>query len=624
MTAPIARRLLAPVLLLAVCAPVIAGDFIVVAGDTLWLTDPVVVVGSRVPAALPGLLRAVSIADADEIALSPVRSAAEQLGLIPEVEIRQRQQYGVQADLSIRGSTFDQVQVLVDGIDVGDPQTGHHNLDLPLGLLDIARLEVLRGQGSALYGSAAFGGVLNVVSRTPEPVFGGRLGLTGGDFETRGGRFRLDTGEGEVLGAPAKGWLSVDRFETQGDRDGTDTENLSVATRLDTGVLGGESTVLVGWSERDFGALDFYAPYPSRERTRTLFAGLRHRTDLGERVTLEQRVSGRRHEDRFVLFGDDPDAYTNDHETRRAALDTRLAVDAGYGLTVVTGLDASYEDIASTGVRGGVRGPALGEHRRRHAAGAVEFVYVRDGLRGSVGSRLDAWDVAAPDWSRSAALAWSGRTLDLRASAGTVFRLPNFTELHYVDPSNVADPDLDPEHGWAWDLGAAVRGGLWTYDVSFFERHETDLIDWVRPVDAAAEPWRTRNIASGRVRGWTQSVSLRTPQGHAVAFHHSLLDAERSLPAGLVGKYTALTPRHQAALSASVRVQRRVTLTSVVRHRALPASSGDTVVDLRLTARQDAWNWILDLTNVFDRHYAEIPGIPMPGRLATTSIGFDF
>jgi iron complex outermembrane receptor protein len=621
---PSFRRLLTLVpLLLAAAAAHAADPFVVVAGDTLWLTDPVVVVGSRVPVALPGLLRSVSIADADEIALSPVRSAAEQLQLIPEVEIRQRQQYGVQADLSIRGSTFDQVRVQLDGMDVGDPQTGHHNLDLPLGLADIARLEVLRGQGSSLYGSAAFGGVLNVVSRTPGEDFGGMLEVGGGGNATRAARVRLDAGERELLGAPAAAWLSVDRFETDGDRAGTQTENVSLASRLDTGLLGGESTILAGYSERDFGALDFYAPYPSRERTRTTFAGLRHRTGLGRRVSLEQRLHGRRHEDRFVLFGDDPDRFTNEHATRRLGSDTRLAIDAGHGLTVVTALDAAYEDIESVGVRGGAVGPALGSHARRHLAGAVEFVWARDGLRGSLGSRVDAWNVSAPDWSRSAALAWSGRTVDLRGSVGTVFRLPTFTELYYIDPANVADPHLDPEHGWAWDLGGAVRGGPWTYDLTFFERHEEDLIDWARPT-AADEPWRTRNIAAGRVSGWTQAVSLRTPRGDVFALHHTQLDAERSLPAGFVGKYTSLTPRRQAALSATARLHAWATLTAVVRHRARPSRPGDTVADLRLVIRRAPLRLVLDATNVFDRSYEEIPGVPMPGRLLTATTGIQF
>ena len=95
-----------------------AERFVVADGDTVWLTEPVIVLGSRVPTALPGLLRPV--AAADPAAAAPVRSAAELLATLPAVEVNQRQQYGTQAALSIRGSSFEQVQVLLDGWDVGD------------------------------------------------------------------------------------------------------------------------------------------------------------------------------------------------------------------------------------------------------------------------------------------------------------------------------------------------------------------------------------------------------------------------------------------------------------------------------------------------------------------------
>ncbi|MDO9695841.1 MAG: TonB-dependent receptor plug domain-containing protein, partial [Candidatus Latescibacteria bacterium] len=127
--------------------------FVIVAGDTIWLTDPVLVFGTRVPAALPAGEREVTVLDAGEAALLPVRAPAELLAAAPGVAAGQRQLYGTQADLSIRGSTFEQVRVLLSGMDVGDPQTGHHALDLPLSLSDLARLEVLSGQGSVLAGA---------------------------------------------------------------------------------------------------------------------------------------------------------------------------------------------------------------------------------------------------------------------------------------------------------------------------------------------------------------------------------------------------------------------------------------------------------------------------------------
>ena len=623
------RRSTIPALVLLVlccAAHARAGDrFMIVRGDTLWLTPPVVVEGTRVPAALPGAVRDVSVLDAADAARVPVLAPAELLALAPAVAVDQRQRYGTQADLSIRGSSFEQVQVLLDGMDVGDPQTGHHAMDLPLTLDDIARLEVLPGHGSLLYGAGAFGGVVDVTPRAPSAQAGGALALMGGGAGTRGGRLRLETGEGELGGLDVGGWVSGSRFETDGDRPGTDADNRiftarSVAhdddTRLD---------LLAGFARRSFGAPDFYAPYPSWERTETRFVGLGLQQALSDRVVIEQRLHGRRHDDRFVLLRDSPDVYANDHRTRRAATDTRVAIDAGHGLTVAMALDGAYEDIDSQGVRSGVAGPALGVHDRRRAGGAVEFGWRGGGWRCLADLRRDVWSDGRPVTSRSAAVHWwADSALELRASAGSVLRVPTFTELYYTDPVNVGNAGLAPERGWTWDAGAAVRRGPWTLDWSVFDRYENDLIDWVRPANAPEEPWRVRNIASGRTRGWTATYRVATPRGDVLALTHTYLETSRSLPGDLVSKYGLTVPRQLLAASATARLSPLASLTGVVRERSLDAGGSSVVVDLRGRLQRDSWSLDLDVANLLDRYYEEVPGVPLPGRQFVATAGFGF
>ncbi len=613
---------------LLLAAPVLGRDyerFKVVAGDTIWQVDPVTVFGERVPATLSAGEREVALLYAGQAVHLPVRAPAELLAAAPGVAVGQRQLYGTQGDLSIRGSTFEQVRVLLGGMDVGDPQTGHHALDLPLSLTDLARIEVLSGQGSVLSGAGAFGGVVNVVPNLPSAERGGAAALTAGGDQTRGARLRLESGRGVVLGAQAAGWLSGDWFRTDGDRPGTDAENLTVASRSLAQAGSTEFDLLAGFARREFGALDFYAPYPSGERTETVFAGLTVRRPLSGRVGIEQRLYGRRHEDRFVLFRDDPARYTNDHLNRRAASETRLTVDLGAGLTAAAGLDGGYEDLDSRGVRAGAAVAALGRHDRRHAAGALEIAWRRGDWRATAGARRDAWSQQDPATTRTAAIRWQvDDAAALRASAGTLLRIPTFTELYYVDPSNRGDPHLRPEHGWAWDLGATVVSGPWTLDWSVFERHEKELIDWVRPANAPTQPWLARNVATGRVRGLTQSYGLTTPRGDVLALHHTLFEAERSLPAGDVAKYASLVPRHLLAASATFRVDRGITFGLQARHRSRPDDSGHVVVDLRTTFDRGSWTLAADLVNALDETYQEIPGVTLPGRTAAVTCGLSF
>lgn len=615
-------------LLLALTIAVGAGaadtrTFVIADGDTVWLTDPIVILGSRVPAALPGLIRPVAMIGPD--ADVPVRSTAELLALLPAVEVNQRQQYGTQADLSIRGSTFEQVQVLLDGWDVGDAQTGHHNLDLPLGLADVARLEVLRGHGSALYGANAFGGVVNVIPRTPSDRRGGAMAVGGGDFATRFARLRFESGAGAVMGLDGKAWVSGEWFRTDGDRDGTDVENGSISLRA-TGRTGwGEIETLSGYARREFGALDFYAPYPSFEKTETAFTGFKVRADLSDAVVLEQRLGGRRHRDRFTLFRDDPDIYFNDHVTRRTTAETRLLIEAGHGLAVAVGVDGMYEDIRSDGIRSGVAGPALGDHERRRASGSLEFTGRHAPLRWSLGARLDSWSVARPRLSRSAAASLDlGDGVSLRASTGTVFRVPTFTELYYEDPANVGDPTLSPESGWSWDAGAEIRRGPWTVVWEIFARYETDLIDWARPRDATDDPWRVMNIATGEVRGTTLSYRLDTPRGDAFYLHHTYLEKTRSLPDHHVAKYDFLAPRHLVATGVTVNCCRFLRLTPQVRLRDRADGGGHGVADLRVSLAHNIWRLDVDATNLLDLDYFEIPGVFMPGRLVTATMKYLF
>lgn len=610
-----------------VAAPDSGVAFVLVAGDTLWLTPRVEVVGSRVPAALPGLVRAVCLLEVDEWDRLPGRSPAELLAAAPGVAVNQRQQYGVQADLSIRGSTFEQVQVLLDGIDIGDPQTGHHLLNLPLGLQDIARLEVLRGHGSALYGANACGGTVNVISRRPSAT-GAHLAVTGGGNNTWGARGSYDWVGGDGLSGP-NARISAERFRTDGFRSGSDADNWTATGRLGTQTAGGEGDLFLGFARRSFGARDFYAPTDSWERTTSAFGAARWRRRLSRRMTVEPRLHFRHHEDRFILFRHNPDRYTNDHLTRRGGAELRSVVEAGHGLALALGVEAVYEDIHSTGVRGSREGPALGDHARRRAALALELARHAAPLRWQVGLRLDARSEYAPRLSHSAAAAFAvSPGVSLRGAIGTSFRVPTFTELYYEDPYNTGNPDLQPERGWAWDLGLTTSGdigtGALTTSLTWFTRHEQDLIDWARDEGLADEPWRVLNIASGRTRGAELEASWRLPRGHSFTIRYMRLDKDSDLQAGYVGKYSLISPRHLLVASGSAVVFRRLRLVLAGRYTERTAGSAahevSFVLDGRLVWDLDPWLLTVQGTNLLDRLYEEVPGVPMPGRLISLTV----
>ena len=152
------------------------------AEDAAYLMPTVYVSASRLPPAgaqmdkAADAVRNVIVLDSAEIARRAPESISDLLSSLPGVDTRTRGPFGVQTDLEVNGATFSQVLVLVDGMRVNDPQTGHHTLNLPLAPQDLERVEITYGAGSAVHGPDAFAAVVNLV---PKRNASNRLDISG-------------------------------------------------------------------------------------------------------------------------------------------------------------------------------------------------------------------------------------------------------------------------------------------------------------------------------------------------------------------------------------------------------------------------------------------------------------
>ncbi|CAD7777693.1 Vitamin B12 transporter BtuB [Candidatus Methanoperedenaceae archaeon GB37] len=138
-----------------------------------WLTNvyaqislpPIVVTASRLPQPSTEIGREIEIIEAEEIRQLPIHSVDELLEYFSSIDVRNRGISGIQSDFSLRGSSFEQVLFLINGMPINDPQTGHHHGDIPITLNEIDRIEVVLGGASALYGHGGFGGVINIITK---------------------------------------------------------------------------------------------------------------------------------------------------------------------------------------------------------------------------------------------------------------------------------------------------------------------------------------------------------------------------------------------------------------------------------------------------------------------------
>jgi outer membrane cobalamin receptor len=371
--------------------------------DTLLTDQEAAVVGSPNPVTLGESPRSVAVMDTEQHPLA-FETVEDYLRTDPSTFIEQRGAGGAQADISIRGSSFEQTLVLLNGLRIDDAQTSHHDLDLPVPLEAMRAIDVLHGAGSTLYGSDALGGVVG--HRWSEMVTGAR------NFST--------------------GFIP--------DRDYRN-ENASTETRWKSSL--GVTDILLAGSDRAFGADQFYGPYNSWERAKGWFASARQ--ELGEDT--EAAFGYRRHTDNFILLRNDPAYYANNHIDESWQGVVRRKQELPKNGAIFYGLEAEGDSIDSNN---------LGQHARNRGAGYVD-VDLHSAQRWSLSAGLreeilsgGARSVLSPD------LAGSLRVADrvkLRASGGYGFRLPTYTDLYYSDPTTLGNPNLKPESAWSGDAG---------------------------------------------------------------------------------------------------------------------------------------------------------------------------
>ena len=141
------KKFLLPLLTIAVLFP-FNSDLL--SQENSDLKKEVVVIGTLIPTEFSKTTRHITILTREDIMQLPVSSVSELMKYIPGIDMRERGPNGIQGDLSIRGSNFSQVVIMINGVKISDPQTAHHNMDIPVSLGEIERIEVLHGQGSCL------------------------------------------------------------------------------------------------------------------------------------------------------------------------------------------------------------------------------------------------------------------------------------------------------------------------------------------------------------------------------------------------------------------------------------------------------------------------------------------
>jgi iron complex outermembrane receptor protein len=565
--------------------------------------ETVVVTGAFTPTPVEDVDRAVTVIDTKEAPLL-YTNWTNYLEMDPSVDLQERAPGDVQADLTIRGSTFGQTLVMLDGLRMNDAQSGHHNMDLPIPTTAINRIEILRGAGSTLYGSDAMGGSINVITTPPKYSdfhFGSAIGNFGvnqeyGSLSFLDGRFDEE--------------LDASRDFSSGFIPDRDYRSLTIFSSTGLQTTLGRSLLMLGYGDKPFGADQFYGDFDSWERTKSWFAGFKQ--DLGKKT--EADFSYRRHSDEFVLLRDDPAFYENNHISESWETGLRRHEQLAQNVALFYGGEGFHESINSNN---------LGQHQRSWGAGYADFdVRAWKRFSFSFGAREEIYGSTNDQFSPTvSAGVWLKDGWKLKGSIGRAFRLPTYTDLYYSDPATIGNPNLQPETAWSYEGGVQWdEGRRFSVDVTAFQRRESNDIDYVKssPIDL----WHAENIAKVNFTGAETSVLIRLPREQRLQVGYTGLYGAQQALNGLESEYVFNYPVDDAFVAwqgmLPAHIQARTRIGTIYRYQRDPYALWDMAL-----ARQ--FNHVaahLSLANITDTGYQEIPGVVMPGR--SVIFGLDF
>lgn len=588
--------------------------------ETCWLTPAcsqniptgnytlpeTVVTATHIPTKPFSSGREVTIIPSEEIRSSGATSLAQVLSSVPGIDVKTRGLPGIQSDISIRGSKNNQVLIMINGIPMNDPQTGHHNMDLPVNLSDIEKIEIVQGGASSVYGANALGGTINIVTKKKKDnnlQYKTSVGSFGLNRQTISGSLELGS------------WLNT--FSGQYEKSSGYTENtdfdkdtlfFSSQRELSLGKL----DISFGHQDKDFGANSFYSDRFPNQAEHTQSDLLTMSGDLSlKQFRIKPAIWYREHQDKFLLDKNRPNWQVNQHRTR--SLGSRLKVNwKKSNFQLAGGSEWGQENIDSSN---------LGDHHRYHYGlffqGRAE---TRDMAAIDAGLRADYYD--RWQWTLSPSLSFSyfpREDITLRAAVNRAFRIPTFTELYYNSPANKGNPNLEPEKGWSYETGIDFMTDISTFKLTLFVRDEDQVIDYQR--QSPADPYIAKNYSQVTTYGGTLSAEFKFRHKSdflsidRLKFGYSYLDRDKIRES----KYLQDYPEHKLDSSLYLKFPWHLRQHLSLQYQDRTELDDFWLLDSRL-AKTFSLSPDLQLTlygegnNLFNTSYSTIQFVPRPDR----------
>lgn len=627
----------------------IATKALPVATDSLKIgeqhLDEVLITGSRAPLTAVQSAKIVEIVTHDQIERAEAHTLNDVLKLSTGVDVRQRSGFGVQTDISINGGTFDQITLLLNGVPLSNPQTGHNAADFPVSISDIDHIEILEGSSARIYGSSAFSGAVNIVTRTPSRT-GGRVNIEGGSFGTFGG----DAAVSWNPSASLQQLLSGGYMQSDG---GTANSNFRKRRGFYQG--GFNSTFIrlnwqAGITSQDFGANTFYsARFPNQyEATRRYIASasatirpFAHSDNTtAASFEIKPMLYGHRNYDHFQLIKGMTGAQKGENYHRLDVYGASVDLNLSWllGKTAI-GADVRKEHIMSTAygqLLDSARWIAIkGTDRmynkradRTNTSLFLEHNVVLNKVTISAGIMANRNTALDNDFRFYPGIDISYRPNNhwrLYAGWNKALRVPTFTDLFTANSAQQGNLNLKPERNSTFKIGSRfTTTGIEAMATMFYSRGR-NMIDWVYETPASTR-YHALNIGKLNNMGFSTEARLNLSQ---LLFSQAETKGEPVLMkvgyAYIHQKHTTNQPiyrslyaleylRHKVVVELSHPIVSHLSASWALRwQQRMNGYKPYAKVDGKLTWREQRWQIYLKADNLTCHRYYDLGSVLQPG-----------
>lgn len=599
--------------------------------DTININE-VEINSDRIPTLYSQTSRIISVITKQEIQQMPVQSVDEVLKHALNVDVRNRGDFGVQSDISIRGGSSEQTLILLNGVKINDPQTSHHNINIPVDINDIERIEILEGPASRIFGPNAFSGAINIIT-TSQKQDNIKLAIAGGENQYFSGSASANFHIDEL-----NNYVSLSKKASDGYMADTDFDMKNFLYQADYKKKGFNMNLLTSYLDKAFGANSFYsAKYPSQfEHTKTSFVNLK--TSFGKKLHWTANIYWRTNQDKYVLIRDNPSVYTNYHLTNTEGIDVNTYYLSKLGKTAIGG-EVRREEILSNRLGDVLRNRRIpyshlswgiydhGKKRDNVNIFAEHAMYLKDF---SFSAGLLANWASDYRWNIYPGIDMSHKITDnfkVIASVNKSLRMPSFTDLYYQGPINTGNPDLKPEEAVTYEAGIKYAGKLLNGHISYFRRDGKNIIDWGK-ANATDDKWQSLNLTELSTDGVEISMELLTnPKSPITYFNVSYSYLNTTKSSGDYISYYALDYlKHRFTVNLHHKIIRNLSASWAYSYNNRAGSYLEypsntekafkpySLFDGRITFKRFLYSLYLESSNIFNKSYADLGNIIMPGR----------